>query len=201
NPILVDPFGPSCPAQHKTVVEPDTYSAGSTIVAAAQTGRFTDGGACDNGFATSTTSGASWTSGVLPGITVYTSPPGPYARANDPSVAFDARHNVWLISSIALDTSLRGVAVIVSRSTNGGLSWTNPVTIAAAGAGQDFDKDWIVCDDSATSPFYGSCDAEWDDAGHGNQFRAANSRDGGATWLPAQVPNAGVIGGQPVTPA
>ena len=72
NPILVDPFGAGCPAQHKTVVEPDTYSAGSTIVAAAQAGLFTDGGACDNGFATSTTNGASWTSGVLPGITVYT---------------------------------------------------------------------------------------------------------------------------------
>jgi hypothetical protein len=197
-PILVDPFGASCPAQHKTVVEPDTYSAGSTIVAAAQTGRFTDGGACDNGFATSTTSGASWTSGVLPGITVYTSPPGPYARANDPSVAYDARHNVWLISSIGLDTSLRGAAVLASRSTNGGLSWTNPVTIAAAGTGQDFDKDWIVCDDSATSPFYGSCYAEWDDAGHGNRLQAAFSRDGGFTWLPARTPNAGVIGGQPV---
>src|ERR687884_309663 len=111
-PILVDPFGAGCPAQHKTVVEPDTFSSGSTIVAAAQTGRFTDGGACDVGFATSTTSGASWTSGVLPGITGYTSVPGPYARANDPSVAYDARHNVWLISSIGLDAGLRGAAVL-----------------------------------------------------------------------------------------
>ena len=31
NPILVDPF--TTGGQHKTVVEPDTYSAGTTIVA------------------------------------------------------------------------------------------------------------------------------------------------------------------------
>src|SRR5438067_6164703 len=95
-PILVDPFGASCPAQHKTVVEPDTYSAGSTIVAVAQTGVFFDGGACDNGFATSTNNGASWTSGSLPGITIYTNPAAPHARASNPLVAFAARHHQWI---------------------------------------------------------------------------------------------------------
>ncbi len=34
-------------SQHKTEVEPDTFSVGSTIVAAFQVGRFTDGGASD----------------------------------------------------------------------------------------------------------------------------------------------------------
>jgi hypothetical protein len=198
NPILVDPFGPSCLAQHKTVVEPDTYSAGSTIVAAAQTGRFVDGGACDNGFATSTTNGASWTSGVLPGITIYTPTPGPYARASDPAVAYDAKHNVWLISSLALDANVNGAAVLASRSTTGGVSWTNPVTIATAANGQNFDKPWIVCDDTATSPFYGSCYAQWDDFGHGNQLKIAYSRDGGVVWTLASTPNIGVIGGQPL---
>ena len=95
--ILSDPFTQG--GQHKTVVEPDTFSAGSTIVAVAELGVFTDGGATDNGFATSTDNGASWTSGALPGITRYTSAPGPYDEAADPSVAFDARHNVWIASS------------------------------------------------------------------------------------------------------
>jgi hypothetical protein len=124
--------------------------------------------------------------------------PGPYARASDPAVAYDARHNVWLISSLALDANVNGAAVLASRSTNGGLNWTNPVTIAAAGNGQNFDKPWIVCDDTATSPFYGSCYAQWDDFGHGNRFLAAFSRDGGLTWQTAMTPNVGVIGGQPV---
>src|SRR5919206_2594973 len=113
--IAVDPFTNST-SQHKTIVEPDTYSFGSTIVAAAQSGRFFNGGASGIGWATSTNSGVSWTSGVLPGITTFNSPPGPYARVSDPSVAFDARHNVWMVSSLALNSSPSGVAVIVNRS-------------------------------------------------------------------------------------
>jgi hypothetical protein len=196
--IAVDPFL-NASSQHKTIVEPDTFSAGTTIVAAGQFGRFNDGGASDIGFATSTNSGSTWSSGVMPGITTYSSPPGPYSRVSDPSVAFDAKHNVWLVSSLALtDPGPNGAAVIVSRSTTGGLSWTNPVTIAAAGSGQDFDKNWSVCDNTATSPFYGSCYTQWDDFGHGNLLKIAYSRDGGLTWTLGKTPRAGIIGGQPV---
>jgi len=196
--IATDPFTNST-SQHKTIVEPDSYSFGSTIVSAAQFGRFFDGGASDIGFATSTNNGTSWTSGVMPGITGFTNPPGPYARVSDPSVAFDARHGVWMVSSLALNASVSGAAVIASRSTNGGLTWNNPVTIRAVGTGEDFDKNWTVCDNTTTSPFYGSCYTEWDDFGHGNRFRMAYSRDGGLTWTLSTTPNQGVIGGQPLT--
>jgi hypothetical protein len=99
--IATDPFTNST-SQHKTIVEPDTYSHGSTIVTAAQFGRFFDGGASDIGFATSTNNGASWTSGTLAGITKHTAVAGPYDRVSDPAVAYDAAHNVWLVSSLAL---------------------------------------------------------------------------------------------------
>src|SRR5947209_8751951 len=56
---------------HHTEVEPDTYSNGSTIVAAFQVARIYDGGACAIGFATSNNNGASWTSGLLPGLTKW----------------------------------------------------------------------------------------------------------------------------------
>src|SRR5919201_2908945 len=56
-------------SQHRTIVEPDTFSFGSTTVAAVQMGRFFDGGASDVGFATTTNNGASWTGARLPGIT------------------------------------------------------------------------------------------------------------------------------------
>src|SRR6266852_1853339 len=65
---------------HATQVEPDTYSSGSTIVSAFQSGRFQDGGASNVGWATSTNGGTSWTHGFLPGTTVYATPAGPYAR-------------------------------------------------------------------------------------------------------------------------
>src|SRR5207302_11457461 len=91
----------SSTTNHHTEVEPDTFSNGSTIVAAFQVGRIYDGGACAIGFATSTNNGATWTQGLLPGITKY-SGGGPNDRATDASVAYDAAHNVWLVSSLTL---------------------------------------------------------------------------------------------------
>src|SRR3989440_5040850 len=105
--LSTDPFTQAtCKASaltnHHTEVEPDTYSNGSTIVAAFQVGRIFDGGACATGFATSTDNGATWTHGLLPGITKWTAPKGSNDRATDPSVAFDVKHGVWLISSLTL---------------------------------------------------------------------------------------------------
>src|SRR4051794_35488609 len=75
--ISTDPFTQAtCKASnttnHHANVEPDSFSNGSTIVAAFQVGRIFDGGACAIGFSTSTNNGASWTSGLLPGLTKYT---------------------------------------------------------------------------------------------------------------------------------
>src|SRR4051794_19829626 len=75
--ISTDPFTQAtCKASavtnHQTEVEPDTFANGSTIVAAYQVGRIFDGGACAIGFATSTNNGATWTHGLLPGITKWT---------------------------------------------------------------------------------------------------------------------------------
>src|SRR3954467_7488459 len=95
--ISSDPFTQAtCKASsttnHRTLVEPDTFANGSTIVAAYQVGPAYDGGACATGFATSTNNGATWTSGLLPGITKWAGS-GPNDRATDASVAYDARHN------------------------------------------------------------------------------------------------------------
>jgi hypothetical protein len=146
-----DPFTNST-SQHKTEVEPDTFAFGTTFVAVTQVGRFFDGGSSDIGWATSINSGASFANGVLPGITKFQGG-GPYDRVSDPSVAFDAKHNVWLISSLALleAPAVHGAAVVVSRSTNGGTSWGNPVVVAT---GVSVDKNWTACDNTPTSPFY-----------------------------------------------
>jgi hypothetical protein len=196
--IATDPFT-NATSQHQTIVEPDTYSFGSTIVAAAQWGRFNDGGASDVGVSVSTNNGSSWTAQQLPGMTVYSTPAGPWARVSDPSVAYDALHNVWMVSSLALNASISGGAVIVSRSTNGGATWNNPNNVRVAAANEDFDKNWTVCDNTPTSPWYGSCYTTWDDFGHGNRLKIAYSRDGGLTWTLSRTPNVGVIGAQPVT--
>lgn len=164
--------------QHATTVEPDTFSFGSTIVTAYQSGRAFDGGATNIKFARSGDSGTTWVNGNLPAITRAEG--GPYDRASDPSVAFDARHNVWLISTLALrgTTSFQG-DIVVSRSTNGGLNWSAPVLVTTGG---DADKNWIVCDNTATSPFFGRCYHQWDDVNLNGRMRFSFSTDGGLTW-------------------
>jgi len=196
--IATDPFTNST-SQHATIVEPDTYSFGSTIVAAAQWGRFTDGGSSDIGVSVSTNNGSSWTAQQLPSLTVNSTPPGPWARVSDPSVAYDAAHNVWMVSGLALDANLNGAAVTLSRSLDGGATWQAPNNVAVATGTQNFDKNWTVCDNTPTSPFYGSCYTTWDDFGHGNLLKIAYSRNGGASWTLSRTPNVGVIGAQPLT--
>jgi BNR repeat-like domain len=197
--ISNDPYT-NATSQHKTQVEPDNYSNGSTIVAAVQSGRFTDGGASNTGWATSTNNGATWTHGFLPGTTVFATPPGIYARVSDPSVAYDAKHSTWLIASLAIQVSGGnpfGAAVIVNQSTNGGTTWTSPKTVATTN--QFFDKSWIVCDDTASSPHYGNCYAEWDQANSADSVLMSTSSDGGTTWGAAKHPaNALGLGGQPL---
>src|SRR6266568_4319556 len=83
-------------SQHKSEVEPDSFSWGSTIVSAFQVARVYGGGGADIGFSTSTDGGATWTMGYLPGLTInYKN--GPFSAASDASVAFDAKHGQWLI--------------------------------------------------------------------------------------------------------
>jgi hypothetical protein len=197
--IFSDPFT-NATSQHRTAVEPDTFAFGNSIVAATQSGRFFDGGSSGIGYATSTDAGSTWSSGVLPGITTHDGGGGPYDRASDPSVAFDAKHGVWLIASLPLnaDTSVPGI--LVSRSTDGGLTFGNPVTVASAGPGEDFDKTWIACDSHSASPFYGNCYVTFDDFGDGDRLKTSTSTDGGLTWGPAKNTgdNATGLGGQPV---
>jgi hypothetical protein len=183
---------------HKTQLEPDTYSFGSTIVGTFQVGRFTDGGANNLGWATSSDNGQSWHHGFLPGTTVYSNPPGPWARISDPSVAYDPKHDVWIIVGLAIDATVTGKAVTASRSTDGGHTWQNPVTVSQGGVSSFYDKEWIGCDTTPSSPNYGNCYVEWDDAGIGSVFRMSRSTDGGLTWQSSTVPNASVIGGQPL---
>jgi hypothetical protein len=189
--VSADPYT-DAQAQHRTEVEPDTFTFGTTIVSAFQVGRVSGGGSSNIGFATSTDGGTTWARGFLPGITANGG--GPYAQASDAAVAYDARHNVWLISSLAIRSS--SVDVLTSRSTDGGRTWGNPVTTATG----SLDKNWIVCDNTPASPHYGNCYTQYDITSAGDALRMKTSSNGGLTWGPARATgdNATGLGGQPV---
>ena len=126
---------------------------------------------------------------------------GTYGAAADPSVAYDAKHGQWLISTLPLAgterSDLRNIGdVAVSRSTDG-LKWGNPIIIDTTHLD---DKNWRVCDNTPISPYYGNCYTEWDQAYGSGDVLMSVSSDGGQTWGPglASSDHAGGLGGEPV---
>jgi hypothetical protein len=181
--ISIDPLTDTV-GQHETGVEPDSISFGNTVVATFQVGRMQTGGASGIGWATSVDGGRTWTSGVLPHLTVHGSPPGPYTRVSDPTVAYDRVHGVWLISVLALrDVRVSMSSLVVSRSSDG-LTWSAPITVSPEIGRFAHDKNWIACDTGAASPHAGNCYVAWsdlrtlEDAG----LAVSTSSDGGLTW-------------------
>jgi hypothetical protein len=194
-----DPYTNSS-SQHQTELEPGTFSYGSTIVTAFQAGRFVDAASSNLGWATSLDSGATWKSGFLQGTTQFTG--GTYTRTSDPSVAYDAAHKTWIISSVAVignGSTLASPAIIVNLSTDNGLTWSKPLHVVNGGSTY-YDKDWIVCDNTKTSAFYGHCYVEWDNDDKGGLILMSTSTDGGYIWGVAQTTlnDAHGLGGQPL---
>ncbi len=204
NPVTATAAVSSTLGQHASEVEPDVYSVGGTTVAAFQVGRLYDGGSRATGWATRA-GGGPWRHGLLPALTKDQTPPGPFDRLSDAVVTYDVRHHTWLISSLAVTDRHGRVAqgtVVVSRSGDGA-TWTGPYTVSAALPGSPggfYDKDWITCDNTATSPYDGHCYTQWDRSARHDVLLMSTSRDGGKTWS-APVAPAGTplgLGGQPV---
>jgi hypothetical protein len=179
-------------SQHETAVEPDDVAWGSTVVAAYQLGRFAEGASSNIGFAISGDAGRTWQRGVLPGVTVESSPQGTQSAASDPTVAYDSVHGVWLIGTLTLEQG--SSHVLVARSTDG-LHWATPVVAAT---GPVLDKDWLTCDNGASSPFRGRCYLEYTDD-QKNITVSESSDDGGMTWSQPVAAGSILVGTQPVT--
>jgi hypothetical protein len=203
--VLQDPFADAV-GYHASAVEPSTYAwpnparAGflqnkSTIVAVEQVGRVYDGGASDIGYEVSFNGGQTWKHGELP-LTVQggasSTCAGPLSRASDAVVVYDARHDVWIASTLGLSNGANVPAVYVNRGTvnftTGDIDWGQPIcqhiVSTAPGAQDSPDKNWITCDNWSTSKGYGTCYVEWDNNGNGNRELVQRSQDGGLTWDP-----------------
>jgi hypothetical protein len=210
--VSADPYTNPGP-QHATEVEPDTVAVGQTVVSVFQAGRWDNGCSDDIGWAASHNAGAGWVHGFLPGLTAFSTPRGPFYRASDPSVAYDAKFGDWVASSLPCNgKSARPTAYVpdpgitVNLSSNG-TKWGNAIIVARVPLSDHqfgTDKNWVTCDNSTASRFYGHCYMEWDvvadQVAHGDLVMMSTSTNGGRTWSPPVSTTGGLhaTGGEPV---
>jgi hypothetical protein len=148
------------------------------LVAGYQEDRFEGGGARALTSAVSFDAGQHWQEGLLPELSRAAG--GPFERASDPWVAFGADGRVYY-ATIAFDETQPDNGVTVSASDDGGLTWGAP-SIVHLNRNQDFDdKEAVVVDNAAGSPFAGRVYVAWDTviANQRQVLRIARSDDGG----------------------
>ena len=189
------------------------------LIAAWQQDRYSDGGSQGLVTASSFDGGATWTlnpttrSSVCTGGT--TANGGGYDRASDPWLAFTPDGVAYLMSlSADNDPTARGLinakfnAMLVMRSTDGGRTWENPVTLRRDDNPNVLnDKNTLTADPNDGDFAYAVWDRLVSPPGETpNQDAFENSRafqgpvwfarttDGGATWEPArEIYKAGTV--------
>ena len=183
------------------------------IVAIWQQDRWSDGGSRGNVAGVSFDGGASWQIVPIPGVTDCTG--GPWERASNPRVSFGPNGTVHHMSLVfQTDPPLDRVggfgpnAMMVSKSTDGGLTWSDPFTLIEDDNPRILnDMNSLTADPTDANFVY----AVWDRLqitsaeaiapenvrpgqglalGIGLEFKAsiyfARSTDGGDTWEPAR---------------
>lgn len=172
------------------------------IVGVWQQDRWSNGGARGLLTGVSFNGGMSWTNTFAPLSRCAGGNPGigaDFERASDPWVTFDGNGGVHQIS-ISFNDSNTTNAVLVSRSTDGGLTWSNPITLILDTAPTVFnDKESITADPGNANLVFAvwdrlvfpSAQASASAAEHAIGFRGptffSRSMTGGVSWEPARM--------------
>lgn len=175
---------------HSTTGEPETEAEPmialnprrpANLLAGYQEARYSNGGAEVLVYAFSFDYGAHWTEKLVPDLTVASG--GSIDRASDPWVAFGPHNDVYF-ASIAFNQTTPLSEVDVSASYNGGKSFNPPVAVISTSSVDEFnDKDAVVVDNTASSPWFGQVYVAWDQIkGNQVQMLVAHSNDQGRTF-------------------
>ena len=174
------------------------------LVGIFQQDRWSNGGARGLVARFSTNGGATWTQSVIPGVSACSG--GFYQRSTDPWVSFSPNGVVHQLAlsfndlEAPIDEFDFDHALLASRSTNGGASWSAPVVVRRDTAPTVFnDKQTITADPNDEDFVYGIWDrlefppserasivASFNAGAFKGPAWFARSTDGGATWEPAR---------------
>jgi hypothetical protein len=158
--------GAPCVNYPDTEIEPwvDVNPRNSAnLIAGWQQDRWSNGGSRGNVSAYSKDGGKTWTKVRVPGTTLCNGGGGIYARASDPWVSFAPNGTAYFMSLVfqpdRSDGGLGANAMLVNRSTDGGVSWGRPIALITDTKGQVLnDKNSLTAD--PTNPNYAY--AVWD---------------------------------------
>jgi hypothetical protein len=170
----------------------------ANIVGIWQQDRWSDGGSRGLVAGVTIDGGATWTSVVIPKGSRCSG--GTYDRTTDPWLSFAPNGHLYTIS-LALSSDLAVSAILVNKSVDGGLTWSDPNTLIHDTNAATFnDKESITADPTNSNYVY----AVWDrsrlaiekrgprralstaDAAR-SDIMFSRSTDGGATWEPARA--------------
>ncbi len=179
------------PATSRQQAEPHVFRSRinpRVLLATFQEGRRADGGAASCGYALSQDGGRSWTRGLIPRLTQVSG--GPYFRATDPVAGIDLNGTLYLNTLAARNADFSLADLTLSRSTDNGLTWSDPAVVFAAPNPQVFpDKNWFTLNDYAGSATAGrlavtftSFTSTATGQSTGSNLRCTTSDDGGTTW-------------------
>jgi hypothetical protein len=203
---LANPAG-ACPGVNPPVgcFQGDTESEPSVAVdptnrdhavAVFHVGRAGDGGAATDGYAVTFDQGRSWRQGLFPGLTQATG--GRLQRVSDPRVAFapDGRHVYATAQPYNNDVAPAASSVVSMTSSDGGLTWAQPVVVVEDNISQNFsqsdayllnngfDQPDLTVDMGSTSGHHlGRIYLVWVRLSLAQAAYAAYSDDAGLTWV------------------
>jgi hypothetical protein len=163
----------------------------NNLIASWQQDRWSNGGAQGTTVAATLNGGQTWTlqpvkASNCGGGTAANG--GNFERATDPWVAFSPNGTAYQMSLAFSGASLTAgssSAMLVFRSTDGGLTWGTPATLISDGANFFNDKNTITADPTDSRFVY----AVWDRLTNDNRgpLMFARTTDGGLTWEPARA--------------